>query len=491
MKLWQKMFLPILALMVLSTAITSTMLLKASRDTLWQREGQRVVTQQQYLAGLLRLGVVTCRLQMGMVQMDGALTDQTVCQILSQQAKDGYLAGLVLLHADGELLYDDMPNGLDPVLPEPSAEEPGATVYQLRSNGEEWYLVCAMPVTLEGIRYRLGAAYIVGDLQEQMARQARNAVILCLAISLVGAAALLGLVVVLLHPLAALDENARRLASGRYDERLTVRGGDELAGLAQDMNAMAQAVQERVEQLEQVAEDRKMFIANLAHEMKTPLTSILGFADLLYIPKQVPEEKRLQYAQVISEEAKRLRTLSGKLLELTCLDSASVQLAPASLRGAAEEVAFSLGPVMEQGELEFQCSCPDIWIDMDRELFKSLLYNLLDNARKAGQRGGALSLSARRNGGQVRIQVEDHGCGIPKEELDKICQPFYMVDKSRSRKLGGTGLGLALCQKIVALHHGFMDIQSRVGQGTIVTLRFPVSAADPGFPEGGQTDAMD
>lgn len=235
-----------------------------------------------------------------------------------------------------------------------------------------------------------------------------------------------------------------------------------------------------MEQLERVAEDRRIFIGNLAHEMKTPLTSILGFADLLYLPAEVPGEQRVEYAQVISQEAKRLRSLSGKLLELITLGSAELELAPASLRDVVAEVELALRPVMAQSELTLTYDCAGLTLDMDRELFKSLLYNLLDNGRKASRRGGAMTLTAREREGGAEILVQDHGRGIPREELDKVCQPFYMVDKSRSRKAGGAGLGLALCREIVSAHGGTMELDSRPGEGTLIALRFPLSKQEEG-----------
>ena len=117
---------------------------------------------------------------------------------------------------------------------------------------------------------------------------------------------------------------------------------------------------------------------------------------------------------------------------------------------------------------------------MDRELFKSLLYNLLDNGRKASKRGEQLALTAMAEGERVTILVRDHGQGIPQEEIEKITQPFYMVDKSRARKAGGVGLGLALCQEIVTVHSGTMEIQSVLGQGTLITLTFPISRHERG-----------
>lgn len=479
MRLWQKIFLAALALMVLSTTLLSALLLKNSRDALWQREYQRVVTQQQYLAGMLRAGVISHRLQLGQVLLEEGATRQTAVQVLSQQAADSYLSGLILLGSGGEVLYSTIPEGLDSV-PGPTSDDPNATVYELRrgtGDEEQWFLVCVMPVTMESIPFRLGAAYSVTDLQRQLIRQALETVTLCLVLSLIGAGLLLLLVWFLLRPLGALGKSARQIAGGSYEQRVAVRGHDELAGLARDMNDMAQAVQDRVEQLEQVAEERRVFIGNLAHEMKTPLTSILGFADLLYLPKEVSDAERVEYAQVISEEAKRLRSLSGKLLELITLGSANLTMEPVSLRTVADEVSLSLKPLMAQSRMEFHAYCPDVRVDMDRELFKSLLYNLLDNGRKASEQGGQLDLAAKAEGKAVTILIRDYGRGIPQEELDKITQPFYMVDKSRARRAGGAGLGLALCQEIVKVHRGTMDIQSVLDQGTLIRLTFPISRA--------------
>ena len=188
----------------------------------------------------------------------------------------------------------------------------------------------------------------------------------------------------------------------------------------------------------------------------------------------------MEYAHVISEEAKRLSSLSGKLLELITLGSTNLTMEPVSLRTVADEVSLSLKPLMAQSQMEFHAYCPDVRIDMDRELFKSLLYNLLDNGRKASEQGGRLDLAARAEGEVVSILIRDYGRGIPREEIDKITQPFYMVDKSRARRAGGAGLGLALCQEIVKVHGGTMDIQSVLGHGTLICLTFPVSQARGG-----------
>lgn len=473
MKLWQKIFLSTLALMVSITALSSVLLLRSTRDALWQREQQRAITQQQYMAGILKAGILNQRLRLGVVLLQEEQTRQAAIQTLEQQATDDYLAGLMLLDQDEKALWNQLPEGVAP----PSAHDDNVTQCQLQG-GETagaWYLVCSMPLTLEAGQYRLVAAYAVGDLQRELNLQALRAVGLSLGISLLAAGLLLGLVRRLLRPLGALRENARSIAGGNYDQRLDVGSRDELADLAQDMNALAQGVQERVAQLEQVAEERRVFVANLAHEMKTPLTSIMGYADLLYLPRQVSEEQRVEYSGIILEEAKRLRSLSAKLMELLTVGSVNLTYAPTDLNQVVQEVAVSLEPLLEQTGLELIYDAPSITLDMDVELFKSLLYNLLDNARKASPAGGIISFTAQLEAGQVLLRIQDWGQGIPPEELEYICQPFYMVDKSRSRKAGGAGLGLALCQAIVTAHGGTMVFDSQLGEGTQVTLTFPLT----------------
>ena len=243
------------------------------------------------------------------------------------------------------------------------------------------------------------------------------------------------------------------------------------------MNRLARAVQQRVEQLEHTAESQKTFTANMAHEMKTPLTSILGFADLLQLQKQVPDEQRMRYAGIIVEETRRLRSLSGKLMELLAVENRNLVLTPVDMPELFKEVATAIQPLLAGGQLRLEPFCQPMVVNGDRELLKSLLYNFLDNARKASPAGGKLVLAGRPQNGWAEICIRDYGRGIPAAELDKIRQPFYMVDKSRARKAGGAGLGLALCEQIVRIHGGRFEVDSRVGQGTLITLYLPLAGS--------------
>lgn len=490
MKLWQKIFLSTLALTVAVTSLLSLLFLLSSRSALWQRENSRALTQQQSLASLVKTGVVSQRLQSGKVRLSAEEADTSAAAVLARQEADGYLVATRLLRRGAEGWNDIAGDMFDPLLDAADLSgddyaDTSLTYSRTFRQDGRLYLALNAPLSLEQSDYRLLCVFDVSEVESQLKSQAGTALALSAAGSLGAAVALLAVVRGLLRPLNVLSRASRRIAAGSYSERITLAGSDELADLAQDMNRMAEAVESRVTQLEQAAEDRSAFIANMAHEMKTPLTSILGFADLLYLQKDVPDKKRVEYAGIIVEETKRMRSLSGKLMELLNVGSQNLVFTAEPLTDVMREVAAAMEPVLASAGLTLQYACEEgLYLRMDRELFKSLLYNFIDNGRKASPAGSRIQMLARRQQGKAEIMIRDYGQGIPEKELEKVRQPFYMVDKSRSRKAGGAGLGLALCEEICRIHEGAFAIDSRLGKGTLITLRFPLAAP----PAGGEVE---
>ncbi len=479
MKLWQKIFLSSLALLAVVTNGLSLVFLYNTQEQLWQREAQRAAVQQQNMMNAIKTTVINQRLQSGQICLPETETTDAAASALSSQEAGSYLLAFQLYSGARMLTTDD--TGLCAAADIVSEEQSDAGLTYTRSfrQGEQLLLALNCPLPLEQQNYRLVCVFDVTSLDQQLKSQAFTALALGILVSVAAAGLLLLVVKVQLRPLDQLSQASRRIAAGNYGERVQLRGSDELTDLGQDMNRMAQAVQSHVGQLEQAAEDQKTFIANMAHEMKTPLTSILGFADLLYIQKEVPEKKRMEYAGIIVEETKRMRSLSSKLMELLNVGSQNLIFTSERLASVLNEVAAAMQPVLNSSGMALQYGCePDLYLLMDRELFKSLLYNFIDNGRKASPEGSLIKLLARRQGNKAEILIRDYGQGIPKKELKKIRQPFYMVDKSRSRKAGGAGLGLALCEEIARIHKGSFDIDSRVDQGTLITLRFPLAQPD-------------
>ncbi len=228
----------------------------------------------------------------------------------------------------------------------------------------------------------------------------------------------------------------------------------------------------RMETLQEVAGKQEMLLGALAHEMKTPLTAIIGYSDTLRCVK-LEEEQKAQALEHISREGRRLEALSGKLMELLGLhQNQAVHMINYPVRDLVNRVKALEKERSQRQEIQFISECEDFSMKMDPELMESLLVNLIDNAFHAVERGGTVKLKIYREKGRKVFQVEDNGGGIPKKDLEKVTEAFYMVDKSRSRRSGGAGLGLALCVSIAALHKGKLTVSSEEGKGTEVTVRF-------------------
>ena len=271
-----------------------------------------------------------------------------------------------------------------------------------------------------------------------------------------------------ISPIRKLSSTTRLMAQGQYARRAQVYAQDELGDLAQDFNRMADTVEHQIFQLEDTARRQRDFTASFAHEIKTPLTSVIGYADTLR-SRQLTQEQQLRAADYIFSEGKRMEAMSLALLDLFALDKAAPQFHRISTRQIAQQAAQSCRYAMAAQNMDLTVDVEDAPLLAEPSLLHTLLLNLLDNARKASAPGGAVSLSGQRQGQCYLFTVVDHGRGIPPEAIAHLTEPFYMVDKSRARAEGGAGLGLALCKRIVQVHGGKLCFESAVGQGTTVT----------------------
>ena len=289
------------------------------------------------------------------------------------------------------------------------------------------------------------------------------------------------LTVWLLRPLRRLSRAARRIAGGNMKVRAKVESDDEVGGLTRDFNRMAAHLEQQFTELQDTARRQEDFIGSFAHELKTPLTSMIGYADMLR-SREMTEEERFDAANYIFKEGKRLEALSFKLLELMVLRHEEVQKKPVSTAWLVEEVGGILEPTLQEKGIEFQSSVKDVRLEMEPDLMKTVLMNLLDNGRKAME-GGAdpkrLFLIGRPEKDGYAFYVHDTGKGIPAKELSRITEAFYMVDKSRARRQGGAGLGLSICAEIVQRHGGRLSFRSAEGKGTQARVWLPGKEEEP------------
>jgi len=294
------------------------------------------------------------------------------------------------------------------------------------------------------------------------------AVLFCMATGIL----LLILIQKILKPFYQLKTTAIEIETGHYEKRVEVSHNDEIGEVADRFNRMAETVQDKIESLTQMNERQNLMIGSIAHELKTPMTAMIGYSDTLLrldLSKE-QQEKALVY---IGKECRRLTELSAKIMELVGLNNerAIIEKKSIPVMKLVENMKEATKEKREQKQIRLTIvneeNCK-IMIEGDETLLTSLLINLVDNAVKASaEYGDILILLAKGS-----LSVIDHGIGIPADELRNIMEPFYMVDKSRSRKQGGTGLGLSLCREIALRHHMELKIESRQGEGTTAALLF-------------------
>ncbi|MFF2484006.1 sensor histidine kinase [Paenibacillus sp. NPDC058071] len=272
----------------------------------------------------------------------------------------------------------------------------------------------------------------------------------------------------LVHPVTRLKDATKLIAQGHYTLKLPTKRKDEIGQLAQHFQKMST-------ELERSDKAKKEFVANVSHEIQSPLTSIQGFADSL-LQEEADEQRRRHYASVIGQEARRLAALSRQLLLLSTLDNTG---------SAVEKRSFGLQPQIRQALqlLEWQLTekeiavrlrlAPQLYIVGDEVLLMQVWSNLLSNAVKHIPEGSTVTVEAYREDRDCVILIADTGNGIPEEQLPYIYDRFYRGDSARQRGSGSTGLGLAIVQKIVYLHGGTIEAESRMGVGTTFCVRIP------------------
>ena len=272
-------------------------------------------------------------------------------------------------------------------------------------------------------------------------------------------------------PLTGLREATLLVSEGIYDFKVPSEGNTELAQIGATFNFMTGKIKEQIESLSNINRTQKQLIGSLAHELKTPMTAIIGYADTLLTVRLTPErqEKALIY---IENECRRLSRLSMKMLELTGLYEASEDsFNPAEIQvdnflERSKRNSLIAGFKKKTISLDVFCEPKELVKKFDQDLMISVVTNLIDNAVKASRKESKIVLEATPD----HLMVQDFGKGIPKEDLEMVTEPFYMVDKSRSRAKGSVGLGLSLCQKIIELHDFQLKIESNPGKGTTVSV---------------------
>ena len=241
----------------------------------------------------------------------------------------------------------------------------------------------------------------------------------------------------------------------------------------EELTPFISMIKEQHEDIMKNARMRQEFTANVSHELKTPLTSISGYAELIETG-MASEEDMVRFAHGIHSSANRLLTLINDIIRLSELDGTEeeVSFERLNLYQLADTCVEMLALNAEKHKVTIRLSGTECYITGNKQMIEELLYNLCDNAIRYNNEGGSVSVEVYPKHGQTVLTVRDTGIGIPKEHQERIFERFYRVDKSRSKSTGGTGLGLAIVKHIIAKHNAKMELAGEVGKGTTITVIF-------------------
>lgn len=355
----------------------------------------------------------------------------------------------------------------------PSDENTCNSIIWRENNNYYLQLCSSMDINTEYLDIsQMDIVYDITSVYAARAQEQNTFRLLLIVIFVVGSITSMIAASLLTKPLEKLSSLAQHISHGDYSARLHIHSGDEIEALANDFNNMADTIEDNISELHFSMEKQEQFMGSFAHELKTPMTSIIGYADLLR-SQNMSEDETNEAANYIFSEGKRLESLSLKLLDLLVVKNQETILTPTDPALAVRNVINVMKPELAKEHITLKSSCRKGCCMMDIDLFQSLIINIIDNARKAIDDNGLIHVAGTVRDDNYVIIIKDNGRGMPPEEITRISEAFYRIDKSRSRAQGGAGLGLAICSKIAEIHQAKIKYKSAVGRGTVVTITLP------------------
>lgn len=341
------------------------------------------------------------------------------------------------------------------------------TLSTQRINGKRFILISA-PVAFS--QYTMTYAKDVSYLDEDF-----KSISMVFVLTSLGASALLALILFFVlgrisSPLERLKSATEEIANGNFGARADESGSDEFAMLASDFNRMAEHIGTQMNELTENAKTKQIMLDNLAHEMRTPLTSIRGYAEYL-LNANIGEEERIEAVEFIISESERLKSIGEKLLDDAFIRENGIKAERINLGELVSNAAKKLSFIASQRGIELRIDAKSVYCACDTVLIEMLVANLINNAIKACKNGGCVVVGCDTDNENASITVRDNGIGMTNDQLKRITEPFYRTDRSRSRNEGGTGLGLSLCERIAKAHNANLCFESEPNKGTTATVR--------------------
>ena len=475
-----KYALSYLAIFVAVLVLLNTYPIIASQDLLFASKRDSLKSQTAVIASAL-------------MELE-TLTSEQVVRVMNMLDNMG-LSRILVTDPAGLILYDSL---RDSGREDQQEEQPEEEIYRyalyqevvLALQGydafyssytrEAFVSSAAAPIVYRGMT--IGAVYILeedagqGALLRSLQQNLRNISLVIAALTLVMSTLFSKM---LTSRIAALLRAIRIVGEGEYGHRLQPVGRDEMAQLAEEFNQLT-------DRLQTTEEVRRRFVSDASHELKTPLASIRLLADSILQNEQMDRKTVRDFVSDIGSEAERLNRITEHLLALTRLDSLPAgRTVPVDVPAVTGQAVGMLQPVADAAGVSIQTSLkPECVVSCTEDDLYQVCYNLIENAIKYNVPGGRVMISVYRDGDQVLLEVSDTGVGIPEEDLPKVFNRFYRVDKARSRAAGGTGLGLSIVRDTVRRHGGWVTARPNSPQGSVFTVGFPQYREEPEEEEG-------
>jgi signal transduction histidine kinase len=291
--------------------------------------------------------------------------------------------------------------------------------------------------------------------------------------------------------LRALSEAVEAFRASGFTRPMRLRSadaaGDDIGRLSAAVQEMSQRIAGQIDLLEGAEQRRRELLANVSHDLRTPLASMQGYLETLLLKHgTLPPDEQREYLMVAAKHSERLGKLISDLFQLTKLEAREVQpdCETFAITELMQDVVqkFQLGAARRGVRLEVGLSIDHLKVHADIALIERVLENLIENAMRHTPAGGTVRVEATPDGARVQVDVTDTGCGIPERELAQVFDRYYRIDRGEAADAGSTGLGLAITRRIVALHGGEIRVDSRVGEGTRFRFDLPVGAVESSRP---------
>jgi two-component system phosphate regulon sensor histidine kinase PhoR len=445
------------------------------------------VAQDNYIQNLTQQLADKGRMLALSLPAEGPLDDERARAMA--QAAGGRIT---IVRTDGKVLVDSDANATEmenhrtrPELMQAFRGEAGSSIRRSATIGVSFLYVAVPAKSLDGA---IRIAVPLSEINRQVNR-IRGKILASTALAFLPAIAIAAVLARLIsRRLGAIMAHAGELAKGNFRARLATADSSEFGQLAKTLNDTAENLQQTVAQLERehielerVERMRKDFVINVSHELRTPLASIQGYTETLMDGALHEADHNMRFLAIIRHNAERLARLTEDLLTLSRVEQKRQEFEFEShlVDGLLKDAIDQVRPIAEKSDIRLEEDAPPegthAWCDS--EAVSQILGNLLDNAIKYTPAGGRIVVGARPAGRSIEIYVRDTGVGIPAEDLPRLFERFYRVDKARSRELGGTGLGLSIVKHLVAALGGTTRVESAVGQGSTFLFTLPADEA--------------